>query len=175
MGQLRRLRPWSTRDGLSDQSIGRDLVRTDRQAVSPRSWSDQATLIPRRLPELLTEVDGHLASCKKDLAELPVRSISDPVGEVWRLLSGFKRDVEDLVAGRPDDGEKGLIQMVRGARQVFRETIFKGAPRFRPWTKPATGAESPTTPQDTANGLEPQVNADDTVVYANEVMDRART
>jgi hypothetical protein len=104
-----------------------------------------------------------------------VRSISDPVGEVWRLLSSFKRDVEDLVAGRPDDGEQGLIQMIRGARQVFREEIFKGAPRFRPWTKPATGVELPTTPQDTFDGLEPQVNAANTVVYANEVMYRAKT
>jgi hypothetical protein len=129
----------------------------------------------KRLPELLTEVDAHLSACKKDLAELPVRSISDPVGEVWRLLSGFKRDVEDMVAGRPDDGSRGLVQMVRSARQEFREAIFKGAPRFRPWTKPGTGVESPTTPQDTVNGLEPQVNADDTVVYADEVMEKART
>lgn len=129
----------------------------------------------RRLPELLTEVDEHLSSCKKDLAALPVRSISDPVGEVWKLLSGFKHDVQDLVAGRPDDGSQGLIQMVRGARQEFRQAIFKGAPRFRPWTKPDTEVELPTTPQDTLEGLEPQVNARDTVVYANEVMDRANT
>lgn len=127
------------------------------------------------LPELLTEVDGHLSSCKKDLAALPVRTISDPVGEVWRLLSGFKHDVQELVAGRPDDGSQGLIQKVRGARQEFREAIFKGAPRFRPWTKPSTEVESPSTPQDTFDGLEPQVNANDTVVYANEVMDRAKT
>jgi hypothetical protein len=104
-----------------------------------------------------------------------VRSISDPVGEVWRLLSGFKHDVQDLVAGRPDDGSQGLIQMVRGARQEFRVAIFKGAPRFRPWTKPDTDVESPSTPQDTFDGLEPQVSASDTVVYANEVMDRAKT
>ena len=96
------------------------------------------------------------------------------MGDVWRLLSGFKHDVEELVAGRPDDGSQGLIQMIRGARQEFREAIFKGAPRFRPWTKPPTGAESPTTPQDTMDGLEPQVNAEDTVVHADEVMDRAR-
>ena len=96
---------------------------------------------PKRLPELLTEVDGHLSACKRDLAELPVRSIGDPVGEVWRLLSNFKDDVQELVAGRPDDGAQGLIQMVRVARQEFREAIFKGAPRFRPWTKPRTGIE----------------------------------
>ena len=128
-----------------------------------------------RLPELLTEVDGHLSSCKKDLAALPARTISDPVGEVWSLLSSFKHDVEGLVAGRPDDGSQGLIQIVRGARQEFREAIFKGAPRFRPWTKPSTEVELPTTPQDTFDGLEPLVNASDTVVYANEVMDRAKT
>ena len=128
-----------------------------------------------RLPELLTEVDSHLFDCKKDLAKLPVRSIRDPVGEVWRLLSDFKQDVQGLVAGRPDDGSQGFIQMIRGARQEFRESIFKGAPRFRPWSKPDIEVESPTTPQDTFDGLEPQVNADDTVVYANEVMDRART
>jgi len=127
-----------------------------------------------RLPELLTEVDGHISSCKKDLAALPVRSINDPVGEVWRLLSEFKHDVQGLVAGRPDDGSQGLIQVVRRVRQEFRVAIFKGAPRFRPWAKPDTNVESPSTPQDTFGGLEPQVSASDTVVYANEVMDRAK-
>ena len=128
-----------------------------------------------RLPELLTEVDAHLSDCKEELAELPVRSIGDPVGEVWRLLSGFKDDVQGLVAGRPDDGAQGFIQVVREARQKFREAIFKGAPRFRPWAQPGTGIELPTTPQDTLDGLEPQVNAKHTVVYADEIMVRART
>ena len=104
-----------------------------------------------------------------------MRKISDPVGEVWRLLSSFKDDVQELVAGRPDDGAQGLIQMIRCARQEFRVAIFKGAPRFRPWDRPGTAVELPTTPQDTFDGLEPEVNAANTVVYANEVMDRART
>ena len=103
-----------------------------------------------------------------------MRSINDPVGEVWSLLSAFKHDVQGLVAGRPDDGSQGLIQVVRRARQEFCVAIFKGAPRFRPWAKPDTGVESPSTPQDTFDGLEPQVSASGTVVYANEVMDRAK-
>jgi hypothetical protein len=126
-----------------------------------------------RLPELLKEVDINRVSCKKELAQLPTRFIGDPVGEVWRLLAEFKRDVNDLITGRPDDGKNGLIQGIRHARQVFREAIFQGAPRFKPYPKPSSGPESPRTRQDTAEGLEPEINASGTIVYIDEVIERA--
>ena len=128
-----------------------------------------------RLPELLREVDSNLDSCRKELAQLPTRFIGDPVGEIWRLLADFKRDVNDLVTGRPDDGKIGLIQRTRQSRQKFRESIFQGAPRFKPYTSPVSGPESPQTLQDTAEGLEPQINASGTVVYIDEVIERAET
>ena len=129
----------------------------------------------QRLPELLGEIDANLTSCKMELASLPARFIGDPIGEVWRLLAGFKQDVNHLVTGRADDGKYGLMQRVRQARQDFREAIFQGAPRFKPYTKPITGSESHRTRQDTAEGLEPEVNASGTVVYIDEVIERAET
>ena len=128
-----------------------------------------------RLPELLGEIDANLTSCKKELGELPARFIGDPIGEVWRLLANFKQDVNHLVTGRADDGKYGLMQRVRQARQDFREAIFQGAPRFKPYTKPITGPESHRTRQDTAEGLEPETNASGTVVYIDEVIERAET
>ena len=127
------------------------------------------------LPELLNEVDANLDSCKKELTQLPVCFSGDPIGEVWRLLADFKRDVNDLVTGRPDDGNTGLIQRIRQSRQSFRESIFQGAPRFKAYT-PVNGAiEHPHSLQDTAGGLEPAINASGTVVYINEVIERAET
>ena len=150
-----------------------------------------------RLPELLKEVDANLASCKKELSQLPARFIGDPVGEVWRLLADFKRDVGDLVTGRPDDGKDGLMQRIRQARQEFREAIFQGAPQFKPYAEPSrtrklqgtargleptvnrhamvVEPESPPILQDTAEELEPAVNGHATVVYIDEVIKRAET
>ena len=128
-----------------------------------------------RLPELLEEIDTNLVSCKKELEGLPARSIGDPIGEVWRLLGNFKQDVNHLVTGRADDGRGGLMQRVRQAKQDFREAIFQGAPRFKPYAKPSNGPESHQIKQDTAEGLEPEVNARGTVVYIDEVMERAET
>ena len=129
----------------------------------------------KRLPELLEEVDTALFSCKNQLAELPARFIGDPIGEVWRLLANFKQDVNHLVIGHADDGKDGLMQRIRHARQNFRESIFQGAPRFKPYRKPSNGTESHRTRQDTADGLEPEVNASGTVVYIDEVIERAET
>ena len=129
----------------------------------------------QRLPELLEEIDTSLISCKKRLAELPVRFIGDPIGEVWRLLGNFNQDVNHLVTGKADDGKDGLVQKIRQARQDFREAIFQGAPRFKPYAKPITGPESHQTRQDTAEGLEPETNASGTVVYIDEVIERAET
>ena len=108
-----------------------------------------------RLPELLREVDDNLDVCRKELALLPARFIGDPVGELWRLLANFKRDVDYLVTGRPGDGKVGLIQRTRQSRQRFRESIFQGAPRFKPYARPVSRAQSPKTLRGTADGLEP--------------------
>jgi len=131
--------------------------------------------ICERLPELLKEIDASLISCKEQLAKLPARFVGDPIGEVWRLLADFKNDVNHLVTGRADDGKDGLMQRIRQARQDFREAIFQGAPRFKPYVKPSSGPESHRTRQETAEGLEPVVNASGTVVYIDEVIERAET
>ena len=121
------------------------------------------------------EVDANLSSCKKELARLPTSFIGDPVGEIWRLLASFKRDVNNLVTGRPEDGSPGLMQRIRQSRQGFRDAIFQGAPRFKPYSRPRSGPESPRARQDSSGGLEPEMNASGTVVYINEVIERAET
>ena len=153
-----------------------------------------------RLPELLEEIDANLLSYKKELDELPARFLGDPIGEVWRLLGNFKQDVNQLVNGRADDGKNGMIQGIRQARQDFREAIFQGAPRFKPYAKPSSAPppllkrsgkskfssrtppaepeilfEFHKTRQDTAERLEPVTNTNGTVVYLNEVIERAET
>ena len=158
------------------KALGEALLKLIvRRSVNTAFRSQTMAKVCKRLPELLEEIDTNLISCKKRLAQLPARFIGDPIGEVWRLLANFKQDVNQLVTGQADDGKDGLIQRVRQARQDFREAIFQGAPRFKPYTKPISGAESHRTRQDTAEGLEPQVNASGTVVYIDEVIKRAET
>ena len=128
-----------------------------------------------RLPELLREVDTNLDSCRKEFAQLPARFIGDPVGEIWRHLADFTRDVNYLVTGRPDDGNTGLIQRTRQSRQRFRESIFRGAPRFKPFARSDFKAESSQILHDISDGLEPVIHASGTAVFIDEVIRRAET
>ena len=177
--------PWSSLDAQVrsrlgtvplTKALGEALLKLIvRRSVITAFFNRSVAKARKRLPELLGEIDTHLASCKTELASLPARFIGDPIGEVWRLLANFKQDINHLVTGRADDGKYGLMQRVRQARQDFREAIFQGAPRFKPYTKPTNGPESHRTRQDTAEGLEPVVNASGTVVYIDEVIERAET
>ena len=67
------------------------------------------------------------------------------------------------------------MQRIRQAQQDFRDAIFQGAPRFKPYAKPSSGAESHRARQETSEGLEPETNASGTVIYIDEVIERAET
>jgi hypothetical protein len=64
---------------------------------------------------------------------MPQQIKGEPVAVVWKLIEGFKKDVDQLIAGRPEDGNTGLIQIFRASRHDFREAIFKQAPQFKPY------------------------------------------
>lgn len=102
------------------------------------------------------------------------------------MITTFKKDVEQLVKGRPEAGEEGLIQNLRRSKEQFREAIFRQAPEFKPFRKPKeSGDTSPTedaSTQSTENigevldlDLEPQGPKNpDTFVYMDEVASRAQ-
>lgn len=52
-----------------------------------------------------------------------------------------------MVAGRPEDGSKGLIQIFRKSRAQFREAIFNQAPDFRPYQRWQDALEPPQSPR----------------------------
>jgi hypothetical protein len=78
-------------------------------------------------------VEAKLRITKQNIEELPRKPEGDPVAIVWKLLEGFKKDVAQLISGRPEDGVKGLIQIFRASRGEFKEAIFRQAPDFKPY------------------------------------------
>ncbi|KAG8755211.1 hypothetical protein FRC14_004253 [Serendipita sp. 396] len=151
-------------------------------------------LIVARLPGLLREVEARLETIQKELAKLPSKVEGDPVTEVWKMIEEFKSDVQALVLGRAQDGEKGLIQNFRASREEFRESIFQQAPDFKPYDCPAglygsrsldvDQSISSTTDDTDSSGegatgelerLEPSGTRNPkTLIYIDEVMDMAR-
>lgn len=73
---------------------------------------------------------------QENLAKLPIPQKGEPVTAIWKLLANFKKDVAQLVNGKPDDGEAGLVQKIRSARQTFRKAIVQQAPNFKPFNRP---------------------------------------
>jgi hypothetical protein len=124
-------------------------------------------------------VKAKLRTTKQNIEELPHRPEGDPVAAVWKLLAGFKKDVAQLVSGRPEDGEKGLIQILRESRGQFREAIFRQAPDFKPYEQDSreSGVYETASSGSVQGGemLEPTGPRDaKTVIYLDEVLDMAQ-
>jgi len=145
-----------------------------------------------RLPDLLVDVEEKLGRLKEAIADLPPQRSGDPVWAVWKMKGAFEKDVKQLVEGRPEQGAVGLFQTFRRLREQFREAIFRQAPEFKPFERPAKhragGLEPPTMPpspidHSTAKesvteeeALEPLGARDPgRFVYMNEVLETART
>jgi hypothetical protein len=135
-------------------------------------------------------VEAKLRTTKQSIEELPHRPEGDPVAAVWKLLAGFKKDVAQLVSGRPEDGVRGLIQIFREFRGQFREAIFKQAPDFKPYdrgSRPSGALSSASnhlsispivvSSNSSVQGgemLEPTGVRYDKTIYLDEVLDMAQ-
>jgi hypothetical protein len=136
----------------------------------------------RRLPGILKEIEVHLKRTKERLAKLPPKIEGDPIPAVYSLVDVFKREVSQLVEGRPEDGEHGLIQKFRDFADRFGEIIFSQAPCFRPYNAPSPTSDAPS--EDTGelgsidgqeDGLEPSGRRDSaTFVYIDEALQMAK-
>jgi hypothetical protein len=143
------------------------------------------------LPEILAEVESRVERIKEGLSKLPTKLTGDPTMTVINMITTFRKDVELLVKGRPEAGKAGLIQNIRRSKETFRETIFRQAPEFKAFEKPATQTEEPTepsleqltnelraagTPREVAEEeLEPKGRRNPkNFVYMDEVLDRAQ-
>jgi hypothetical protein len=124
-------------------------------------------------------VEAKIRTTKKSIEELPHRPEGDPVAAVWRVLAGFKKDVTQLVSGRPEDGVKGLIQVFRKSKGQFREAIFRQAPDFKPYERGSLqpGVYETESSESVQGGemLEPTGIRDaKTVIHLDEVLDMAQ-
>jgi hypothetical protein len=160
--------------------------------MPPSNQSVYCSLIhPIRLPEILAEVESRVKRINDALLKLPKKPTGDPTMTVINMITTFRKDVELLVKGRPEDGKAGLIQNIRRSKETFREAIFRQAPQFKAFEKPATQAEEPTepSPEQLANELlaagTPREVAEEALepkgcknpsnfVYMDEVLDRAQ-
>ena len=67
----------------------------------------------------------------KELKSLPEAPPPDACAEMMRMVSDFTADINQLVLGRPGEGE--LIQQLRIEQRRFRDNIRSTAPDFRPY------------------------------------------
>ncbi|KAG8786770.1 hypothetical protein FRC16_001642, partial [Serendipita sp. 398] len=132
-------------------------------------------LICERLPGLYQEVLRKLQATKDAIAQLPKKLEGDPVGIIWKILGVFHRDVAQLVAGRPEDGAQGLLQLLHRYRLRFREAIFNQAPQFMPYQKFRHPLLDylPKNVESGGEPLEPSTQDSSTLVFLDEVMDFA--
>jgi hypothetical protein len=134
----------------------------------------------------LVEVENKVQRLKDELSKLPTKLTGDPTMTVINMITSFTKDVELLVKGRPGDGKGGLIQNIRRSKERFRDAIFRQAPEFKPFEKPATpngifrGPPANELPAGTSGeiveeDLEPKgLKSVDTLVYMDEVLERSQ-
>ncbi|KAH9917092.1 P-loop containing nucleoside triphosphate hydrolase protein [Amylocystis lapponica] len=167
--------PWSQLDPQSRRNLGTsNLLECCSEVLSG--------LISRRLPDLRKELDGLLQTTEDNLAALPrAPSASDPLGEVYNLISDFSRKFSRFLDGTPEAG--GLLQSIRPAQLEFRKAVYVTAPDFRPYekTSPPTNVSNATkkghfVAPDFLTSEENIVSphADDDAIYIDEVMARAQ-
>ncbi|KIM31729.1 hypothetical protein M408DRAFT_327180 [Serendipita vermifera MAFF 305830] len=164
--------PWSSLDDSIKSRLGTQFL-TD--ALGKILFE----LICKRLPDIFAEVERKVRRVKDLLAKLPTKLVGDPVMTIYNMVELFKKDVELVVKGRPNAGRAGLIQSIRRAKETFRDEIFKQAPNFQPFNKPARAEDTPPTlPAPfgaNEEDLEPQrKESTENIVYLNEVMERTR-
>lgn len=124
-----------------------------------------------RLPELQEELQSLVKSTRKSLNSLPDPPSKDPVSEVIHLVTTFTRELARRIEGTPDP--KGIMQSIHPLQQHFRRAIRKSAPNFRPY--PQVDAESTEfRPPAFLENEEASENLDtSTIIFIDEVMDRA--
>ena len=97
-----------------------------------------------RLPQIQEELEKSITKARIDLARLPRKPSDDPRSEISALLHKFASDLGRHVEGLPQvigtfessgdsNFEKGLIQSVNTAQQLFRIEIRSTAPNFQPF------------------------------------------
>jgi hypothetical protein len=92
-------------------------------------------------------VEKTVQSLKHDIKRLPVNATEDPVRTIFKMTNAFKKDVEQLVKGRPDDGKPGLVQTFRRSKEEFGKAIFRQAPDFKPFDRPLDAPVGFRTPR----------------------------
>jgi hypothetical protein len=96
------------------------------------------------LPGILKEVEETLMNMERKLEKLPLKVEGEPVPVVMGLIDDFRQDINQLVTGKPEDGENGLIQIFREQANIFGEIIFARAPCFRPFNNPGPNSDAPS-------------------------------
>jgi hypothetical protein len=134
-------------------------------------------------------VETRVQSLEEEIERLPVKSTEDPLKVILRLMAAFKKDVEQLVKGRPDAGKMGLVQTFRSSKQRFSVAISRQAPEFKPYNRPPAKSPNFQTPSMGSNALSlPPTGTSDsldivegedfedpsTFVYLDEVLDVAK-
>lgn len=89
-------------------------------------------LSPRRLPDIRQTVADALSTAETSLSNLPAPPSEDPSGELIRLFTNFRHDLDSYVRGSL--GYEDLLQQMKFVSSTFASNIRATAPRFQSFT-----------------------------------------
>ncbi|KZV76475.1 hypothetical protein PENSPDRAFT_598401 [Peniophora sp. CONT] len=94
-------------------------------------------LVRRRIPALDIELREQSESVEAELRALPAVPSDDAVSEVFRLMHGFLKDVDEEVSGHTrGSAERDSVNLLNGVNDVaerFQMSLIATFPDFRPW------------------------------------------
>ncbi|EIN06635.1 hypothetical protein PUNSTDRAFT_115166 [Punctularia strigosozonata HHB-11173 SS5] len=141
----------------------------------PQLSTTLSDLIAKSLPKIREELQKGLQKTDASLLALPLPPSSEPVAEIYTLLSTFSGDIAHEIAGTPD--EYGLIQAIRPLHEKFRRDIRATVPRFVPYSKKEAASrerslQDPAFLEAEEGRVEVPPN-DGTEIFIDDVMRRA--
>ncbi|KAF8586086.1 hypothetical protein K439DRAFT_1652711 [Ramaria rubella] len=114
------------------------------------------SLIAKRFPELMQELQKVLQRTKDELKRLPVPVSGDPLMELLHLVGDFSDDLfrhsEGITynIGEPVRTGDNHFERIRDAHECFRQSIKATAPAFHPFDRPPPLPIAPTNFERTA-------------------------
>lgn len=112
-----------------------------------------------------------IKSTRKSLNSLPDPPSKDPVSAIIHLVATFTRELARRIEGIPDP--KGIMQSIHPLQQHFRKAIRESAPNFRPYLQGDADNTEFHPPAFLENEETPENLNTSTVIFIDEVMDRA--
>ncbi|GJJ07912.1 hypothetical protein Clacol_002118 [Clathrus columnatus] len=130
--------PWNTLDAFCQKRLG-------TKAVTAKLNEFLMSVIAKRIPEIMQEIEELIQKTKNELQALPEPPSADPFFEIMHLINQFCDTLYShcrgfYIAGDDNDDSRNLVleNQFEGIREVqnkFRQVIRGTTPVFRPYAR----------------------------------------